>query len=89
MINTFKLEQNYPNPFNASTSITYQLPQKSHLNIAVYNIAGQKVKELFHGEKTAGKHTFNWDGTNYASGIYFVKIKSDAFMDIIKCILIK
>jgi FG-GAP-like repeat/Secretion system C-terminal sorting domain len=62
----------YPNPFNASTKITVSLPEASDLNVVVFNVTGQQVAELANGPFIAGSHSFAFDGSSLASGIYLV-----------------
>lgn len=78
--------QNYPNPFNPETWIPYQLAQPSDVSIAIFNLAGQMVKELRLGTQQPGFYIDKskaayWDGKNEAgekvsSGIYFYNIKT-------------
>lgn len=79
--NFFTLRQNYPNPFNLQTSISFYLPEKSEVNLAIYNILGQKVRTLVDGPMEPGSHTVIWNGKNesgsvVASGIYFYKLNA-------------
>ncbi len=75
---------NYPNPLNpkkGGTTITYQLPQKTKVELIVYNLLGQKVKTLLNETRYAGEFSINWDGKNdlgemVSSGIYWCKIKT-------------
>jgi len=69
----FKFEQAYPNPFNPSTTIRVALPQTSDLTVTVYNVMGQQVAELANGRFNAGTHTFTFDASDLASGLYFVR----------------
>ncbi|MBN1327030.1 MAG: hypothetical protein JW996_03675, partial [Candidatus Cloacimonetes bacterium] len=69
------VEQNYPNPFNPETTISYNLPMDGKVEIAVFNIKGQKVKQLVNNQFTAGQHSVIWNGTDsnekaVSSGIY-------------------
>ena len=75
------LEQNYPNPFNPNTTITFALPTAQFAKLAIYNVIGQKVKELVNRELPAGTYQFNWDGTDLrgngvSSGIYFYSLEA-------------
>jgi len=93
-IKNFELQQNFPNPFNPETNINYSLSEASHVKIEVYNIKGQKVKQLVNGRLSAGQHSVVWDGTDksntpVSSGIYFYKIQTDFGEDKKKCILLK
>ena len=72
---------NYPNPFNPTTKISFSLPNEEDIELTIYNIKGQKVKQLINGQLTAGQHSMIWDGkdTNeksVSSGIYFYKLKT-------------
>jgi hypothetical protein len=69
----FALKPNFPNPFNASTTITYSTPEKSRVELSVYDIAGRLVAKLAQGEVSAGSYTVNWQA-EATSGVYFCKI---------------
>jgi hypothetical protein len=78
---TIELEQNYPNPFNPTTNIRFSLPSTLNVEIAIFNLQGQKVKTLLSGLYTAGNHQVTWDGTDnsgmkLASGVYIYQIIS-------------
>jgi Secretion system C-terminal sorting domain len=69
----FKLITVFPNPFNPSLSITVTLPEPTPVSMWVVNVAGQKVATLANDEPlAAGSHEFTFDGSTFASGIYFV-----------------
>ena len=82
------LYQNYPNPFNPTTTIDYQLTNKSNVNITIYNVRGQEIKTLINKIQTAGKHSINFDATGLASGIYIYMIKTGNFVQTRKMILL-
>ena len=85
----FKLSQNYPNPFNPTTKIDYQLPKSAKVVIKVYDILGKLVRELVNENKEAGYYTVTFDGTNYASGVYFYRINAGDFNAVKKMVLVK
>lgn len=63
----------YPNPFNPTANVSVALPEASDLTVRVYNINGQMVAELANGHFEAGHHSLVLDGSNLASGLYFVQ----------------
>ena len=88
------LYPNFPNPFNPSTTISYQLPKNSKVELTIYNLKGQKVQTLTNEFKDKGNHTVTWEGDDelgnpVTSGIYFYKLKADDFQKVKKMILMK
>jgi hypothetical protein len=91
---SFALYQNCPNPFNPETQIRYDLPVSGHVNLAIYNVLGQKVRVLVDEFQDVGRKSARWDGhdengRDVASGIYFYKIKVENFEKIRKMVLLK
>ncbi len=79
---TTELKQNFPNPFNPSTKIPYSLAKAGHVEIAIYNMLGQKVYELVNKNQPAGHYTVPWSGQNnigksVASGVYIYQLKTE------------
>ena len=70
----FMLFQNYPNPFNPTTTISFALPLESKIEISIYNILGQEIKQLANLIESAGYHEITFNANNLASGIYFYRI---------------
>ena len=90
----FALAQNFPNPFNASTTIAFQLAFASQVELAVYNISGQRVRTLISGSLPAGHHRLQWDGRNdrgepAASGAYLYQLSASDFVATRQLILLK
>jgi predicted GH43/DUF377 family glycosyl hydrolase len=86
---TFRLEQNYPNPFNPSTTIRYGLPQKSAVQLTVFNTLGQQVALLQNGEQEAGYHQVQFDGSGLSSGVYFYRLRAGDFMETKRLLLLR
>ena len=92
---TYNLAQNYPNPFNPSTTIVYQVPKVSRVNLSIYDLLGRRVINLEKDKlREAGYYTIRWDGTNHwgaqvASGLYFLTMQAGNYHKVIKMILQK
>lgn len=86
---------NYPNPFNPETTIRFSTTESTkNTEISVYNMKGQKVKQLVRGQLSAGQHSVVWNGTDennkpVSSGVYFYKMQADDFIRTRKMILLK
>jgi hypothetical protein len=90
----FELYQNYPNPFNPSTEIGFALPQTANVRLEIFNIMGQRVKQLADRQMEAGVHTILWDGRDaagnaVASGVYFYRIDAGQYTASRKMLLLK
>ena len=91
----YALSQNYPNPFNPSTRIRVSIPFESNIKIVVYNILGQKVRELVNTTKNAGIYEVTFDAGNLSSGVYYYKLTANStsnnkqFTNVKKLILLK
>ncbi|RKY49226.1 MAG: hypothetical protein DRP88_00240 [Candidatus Neomarinimicrobiota bacterium] len=84
----FKLYQNYPNPFNSTTSIKYEIKQRSKVRLCIVNSKGQIVRTLVNGKQDIGLYKVTWDGKDdngimLASGVYFCRLES-GFGNVVK-----
>ncbi|MBI2503069.1 MAG: T9SS type A sorting domain-containing protein [Candidatus Latescibacteria bacterium] len=89
---SFTLFQNYPNPFNSSSVIRFSLPASGEVELAVFDLAGQKVAVLAGGMREAGAYTVRWDGRDeqgheLASGVYLYRLQSGAQVETRKLVL--
>jgi len=90
----FALHQNFPNPFNPVTNIRFDVPKDGLVQIAIYNVLGQKVHTLVNQSMKAGYHSAIWNGTNdqgkpLASGMYIYQIQAKGFTAVKKLVLMK
>ena len=74
-----ELAQNYPNPFNPNTSIEFEIAEEDEVFLAVYDLAGRRVRALAHRRFDGGRHSVNWDGRDdsgntVASGTYLYRM---------------
>jgi hypothetical protein len=92
--NDFTLEQNFPNPFNPVTTIRYTVSDQQQINISVYDMRGNLVKNLLNSIQWPGVKMVQWDATdNYgaavSAGVYLYKIQAGTFSETKKMIFIK
>jgi len=73
----FQLAQNYPNPFNPSTLIEFELTKTQRVQLDVFNVSGQRVETIKHGQFNAGWNTVHWEPYQLSSGIYFLRLKAE------------
>jgi hypothetical protein len=66
----------YPNPFNATTTIHYTLPHNGAVALSVLDLLGRTAMSVDAGERMAGEHSLQVNGTRLASGVYFVRLQS-------------
>lgn len=71
VVKEFSLSQNFPNPFNPRTTINFQLPKSGHVTLRIYDILGREVVTLIDGERPARTYQAIFDGSRFASGVYF------------------
>ncbi len=83
------LEQNYPNPFNPSTVISFFLRRPENIQLAVYNVLGQKVATIVDERLNSGPHSFTFNSGSLASGIYFYRLETDDLSETRKMTLIR
>lgn len=93
----FKIFPAYPNPFNGGTAVTVEVPSglsSANVNLAVYDMLGRKVKSIFNGTMSQGKHKFEWYGNDknenaVTSGVYFLVLNNQNVTKTTKVILLK
>ncbi|QQS35299.1 MAG: T9SS type A sorting domain-containing protein [Ignavibacteriales bacterium] len=85
----FALHQNFPNPFNPSTTINFEVPKSSLVNISVYNTIGEKVSTIVNETLEAGRHSRVFDASELSTGIYFYRLTSDNIVFTKKMLLVK
>ena len=76
----YTLLQPYPNPFNPTTTIEFSIQQSEFVTVKVYNIVGNEITILINDKLSIGNHSIQWDGSHQPSGVYFVKIENDGFV---------
>jgi hypothetical protein len=85
----FSLLQNYPNPFNGSTHLRYDIPRTTPVTLTIFNVLGQQVAKLVDAIQSPAHYDIPFDGTNLATGVYFYRLRTDAFTAIKKLMIIR
>ena len=86
---SFSLGQNYPNPFNPVTVISYDIPVSSFITLKIYDVLGNEVRTLVNKTQTAGSYKVDFNGSNFASGVYFYKLTAGDYEDVKRMLLVK
>ncbi|MCX6257020.1 MAG: T9SS type A sorting domain-containing protein [Bacteroidia bacterium] len=76
-----ELYQNTPNPFRDVTEISFNLPKDSHVDLIIYNVAGEQISTVISNDMKAGLHKVSVN-ENLASGVYYYKLITDEFTGI-------
>ncbi|MBN2365369.1 MAG: T9SS type A sorting domain-containing protein [Calditrichaeota bacterium] len=79
----------FPNPFNNQTTISFQLSEKARVQLKIYSVLGQVVASLVTGDLNSGRHSYSWNASEAASGIYFYQLEVNGILYQKKLILIK
>ena len=90
----FALHQNYPNPFNPITTLRYDLPENSYVNVTIYDMLGREIRTLVNSTQDAGFKSVLWNATNdygkpVSAGVYLYKIQAGEFIQTRKMVLLK
>jgi hypothetical protein len=85
----FVLYQNYPNPFNPTTTIPYVVPRRSLVTLIIYNVLGERIATLVDETKTPGTYEVRFDGSKFASGVYFCKMAAGDYTAVTKLMMVK
>lgn len=90
----FALYQNYPNPFNPTTTIRYDVPIPTALNLSIYDVTGRKVRTLADEKHAAGSYSIEWDGLSstgarMASGLYLFRLVTETYGESRTMMLVK
>ena len=86
---SFSLYQNYPNPFNPKTKIKMEIAKLGDVKLVVYDLLGREITKLVNEKLKPGTYEVTFDGSNYASGVYFYKLVTNDFSETKKMLMIK
>jgi hypothetical protein len=86
---SFYLYQNYPNPFNPSTSIRFSVPQRTHVQLKVFDVIGCEIVTLVNDELEAGNYDITFSAGGISSGVYIYQLKAGTYLESKKMMLIR
>ena len=91
---TYNLYNAYPNPFNPTTTLRYDLPEDSYVNVTVCDMLGREVRTLVNATQEAGYKSVQWNATNsfgkpVSAGVYLYQIQAGEFVQTKKMVLLK
>ena len=85
----YTLHQNYPNPSNPTTTISFDLPKESYVELQIYDIQGKIISTLINKNMDSGSHSAKFNSEGLPSGIYFYRLKTVGFSDIKRMLIVK
>lgn len=89
----YKLHQNYPNPFNPLTKINFEIPKSNSFDenvlLQVYDVSGKLVHTIINQKMVPGTYSVSFDGSSFASGVYFYSINAGNYSESRKMVLVK
>jgi photosystem II stability/assembly factor-like uncharacterized protein len=66
----------YPNPSSSYTWIEFQLPERSHTQISIYDLSGRKIRDYFNSNMDSGEQKLMLDTSGIETGIYLVVLQT-------------
>ena len=90
----FTVSPAYPNPFNPTTTIRFEVPIPSQVNLKIYNLMGQEVTTLTRDWFSVGSHSVTWNGKDLqgvpvSAGVYIYRLQAQGFQETRKMVLLK
>ncbi|NUN70324.1 MAG: T9SS type A sorting domain-containing protein, partial [Bacteroidetes bacterium] len=85
----YVLAQNYPNPFNPATTIRFSIPSAGLTTLTVYDMLGKELFVPVNEQLDAGTYSVPFNGAQLPSGVYFYRLRSGAFVETRKMLLLK
>lgn len=74
--NDFRLLEAFPNPFNPATTVSFDLPERAHIELRAYDLIGRMVTVLTEGELAPGRHQRTWNASGLATGVYLLVLEA-------------
>ena len=87
-----EVEKAFPNPFNSKVKLSFYVnPQfgDTHVNVNIFDSRGKIVESLIDNEFIPGYHTTFWNANGKSSGVYFIQLATDNYIDSQKILFLK
>ncbi len=85
----FVLYQNFPNPFFSATTMRYAVPEKVHVELALFDIVGREVEVLYSGDRSAGEYEMPVEAGSLPAGVYFCRLRAGDFVQTRSLLLLR
>lgn len=85
----YQLSQNYPNPFNPKTTINFEIPSYTKVNLSIYDCLGRLVTTLVDREINFGPYSVEFTSNKLSSGVYFYRLTTESFTETKKMVIVK
>ncbi|HMQ78101.1 MAG TPA: aryl-sulfate sulfotransferase [Ignavibacteria bacterium] len=85
----YQLSQNYPNPFNPKTTINFEIPAYTKVNLSIYDYLGRLVTTLVDKELNFGPYNVEFTSNKLSSGVYFYRLSTESFTETRKMVIVK
>ena len=85
----FALYPNFPNPFNPTTTFSFDLPERSRVQLIIFDVLGRKVATVVDKTLPFGHHQISFDATHLSSGIYFYQLQAGDYRAVRKMMVLK
>ena len=86
---SFALHQNYPNPFNPTTTIAFDVPHATNVELTVFDMLGRQIAMLVNKRYEPGRYDVRFDASRFASGVYFYRVRMGDFEQTRKMLLVR
>ena len=87
-----EVEKAFPNPFNSKVKLSFYInPQfgDTHVSVNIFDLRGKIVESLIDNEFMPGYHTTFWNANGKSSGVYFIQLATDNYIDSQKILFLK
>ena len=86
---TLALSSNYPNPFRSATTLRFELPVRTDVDLRVVDLLGRTVARLVEGPMEAGVHTVRFEAGSLPSGVYLARLRAGSATQTRKLMLLR